>query len=271
VKRHQSAWRVRAGLLAGLLSWMTATRTALAAVLDAVAACRSGPPTLDEALGGLAAAGGLALLAWIALVAACTAVAAGCATRGRLGGAVSRAADSIGAGIAPTSLRRLLALALGAALVSGALPAHATTAPRLAVTASETSSPAPGPTLDPAWAAAPAGDVAADRLDPGWSPSPSARAAPRPPTTAGRTASPPGWSPPRRLRAAHEDRAVVVRRGDTLWDIAARGLGPGAGDAEIATAWHRWYATNAAAIGPDPDLLLPGRRLTPPDVTPGGA
>ena len=302
--RHQSARRVRAGLLAGLLGWIAAARTAVATARDTVAAYGSGPLTLDQALGGLAAACGLAVLTWAALVTVCTAVAAGCAARGRLGGPASRVADGIAAGIAPASLRRLLALALGAALVSGALPARAGTAmpaPRLTVTAFESSpaldtSPASGPSLDPAWAPAPAGSgpglarggPATGDLDPGWSPSPSARGTPRAAprtaprtvprtvpraaTTTGRDAPPAGWSPPGRRRpAAHEDRAVVVRRGDTLWDIAARRLGPGASDAEIATAWHRWYAANAAAIGPDPDLLLPGRRLTPPDITSGGA
>ncbi len=57
---------------------------------------------------------------------------------------------------------------------------------------------------------------------------------------------------------------VVVRRGDTLWDIAARHLGPDASAAEIATEWPRWHATNATVIGSDPDLLLPGQRLLPP-------
>lgn len=57
----------------------------------------------------------------------------------------------------------------------------------------------------------------------------------------------------------------VVRRGDTLWDIAAASLPPGADDAARAAACHRWYAANRAAIGPDPDLLLPGTRLRRPD------
>jgi len=56
----------------------------------------------------------------------------------------------------------------------------------------------------------------------------------------------------------------VVRAGDTLWDIAARHLGPDADAAAIATAWPRWFAANRAAIGPDPDHILPGTRLVPP-------
>jgi nucleoid-associated protein YgaU len=58
--------------------------------------------------------------------------------------------------------------------------------------------------------------------------------------------------------------AVVVRRGDSLWDLAARHLGPDASAADIAAEWPRWYAANRHVIGPDPDLLLPGERLVPP-------
>jgi nucleoid-associated protein YgaU len=57
---------------------------------------------------------------------------------------------------------------------------------------------------------------------------------------------------------------VIVAPGDTLWAIAAARLPPGAGDAEIARAWPRWWAANRAAIGPDPALLLPGTRLHAP-------
>ncbi|WP_051466094.1 MULTISPECIES: LysM peptidoglycan-binding domain-containing protein [Pseudofrankia] len=58
---------------------------------------------------------------------------------------------------------------------------------------------------------------------------------------------------------------VVVHRGDSLWTIAARHLGPSATDAQIAAEWPRWWAANQDAIGPDPGLILPGQRLRPPD------
>lgn len=64
--------------------------------------------------------------------------------------------------------------------------------------------------------------------------------------------------------------SVVVRTGDTLWGIAARTLGPGASDAEIAAEWPRWYAANAPTIGPDPDVLLPGQVLVAPASDAGG-
>ena len=57
---------------------------------------------------------------------------------------------------------------------------------------------------------------------------------------------------------------VVVHRGDTLWDIAARHLGDQATDQDVAEAWPRWYAANRDVIGDDPDLLHPGQRLVVP-------
>jgi nucleoid-associated protein YgaU len=65
-------------------------------------------------------------------------------------------------------------------------------------------------------------------------------------------------------RGGPSDGEVVVHRGDSLWAIAARHLGPGATDGQIATEWPRWYAENRAVIGPDPDLIQPGQRLRPP-------
>ena len=67
---------------------------------------------------------------------------------------------------------------------------------------------------------------------------------------------------PHRGRVVSDD--IVVRRGDTLWDIAARALGPNASVADIAASWPDWYAANRSTIGPDPDLILPGQRLRPP-------
>lgn len=86
----------------------------------------------------------------------------------------------------------------------------------------------------------------------------------------------PGWAPtapPNRQdpgsislvsRGGAGPDSVVVRAGDTLWDVAARHLGPDADPSEIAAAWPRWHEANRAAIGPDPDLILPGTELVPP-------
>jgi nucleoid-associated protein YgaU len=57
---------------------------------------------------------------------------------------------------------------------------------------------------------------------------------------------------------------VVVLRGDTLWSIAARHLGPAASTADIEVEWHRWLATNRDVIGHNADLILPGQLLVPP-------
>ena len=63
---------------------------------------------------------------------------------------------------------------------------------------------------------------------------------------------------------APEDAGVVVVAGDSLWSIAARHLGPGADDAEVAAAWPRWWQANRHIVGEDPDLLRPGQRLVVP-------
>ncbi|GAA2146059.1 LysM peptidoglycan-binding domain-containing protein [Nocardioides koreensis] len=46
---------------------------------------------------------------------------------------------------------------------------------------------------------------------------------------------------------------MVVRVGDTLWDLAGE-----------SPAWHRIYELNRDVIGPDPDLIRPGQRLRLP-------
>jgi nucleoid-associated protein YgaU len=58
--------------------------------------------------------------------------------------------------------------------------------------------------------------------------------------------------------------SVVVRRGDSLWSIAAAQLPPEAPAASVAAAWPRLYAANRARIGDDPHLIRPGTRLRIP-------
>jgi len=115
----------------------------------------------------------------------------------------------------------------------------------------------PGP-LDPAWDVVAARSPHAPRLlDPGWVPAdPPARSVVAAPATM------PGPEP----RARHSARSeVVVRRGDTLWTIVERHLGPHASAAEVAAEWPRWHAANHDVVGPDADVLLPGQRLRPPE------
>jgi hypothetical protein len=59
-------------------------------------------------------------------------------------------------------------------------------------------------------------------------------------------------------------RTVEVVLGDSLWEIAAATLPPGAGDEEVADRWRDVYRANRDVLGPDPDLISPGQRLTVP-------
>ncbi|WP_218220502.1 LysM peptidoglycan-binding domain-containing protein [Nesterenkonia sp. Act20] len=74
--------------------------------------------------------------------------------------------------------------------------------------------------------------------------------------------STPETKPPRDASGSAEE--VLVRPGDTLWDIAAEHLGSGATDGEVAESWPRWYETNRHTIGDDPALIQPGMVLLPP-------
>ncbi len=56
----------------------------------------------------------------------------------------------------------------------------------------------------------------------------------------------------------------LVVPGDTLWAIAARDLSPDASPADITDRWQQIYRLNRAAVGPDPDLLVPGTSLELP-------
>jgi hypothetical protein len=170
--------------------------------------------------------------------------------------------------LSPRVLRPVLVSVLGLSLglaAAGTASAAPTTASAAATPLHSTGSPLPSP----GWAVpgrvdGQAPSRAVDRSDtapaPGW-----VATAPRTPSTrpadvalvAGQPARPqPG--------RGHDAREVVVRRGDCLWTLAARQLGPDASDAQVSAQWHRWWATNEAAIGRDPDRLDPGTRLLVP-------
>ena len=70
--------------------------------------------------------------------------------------------------------------------------------------------------------------------------------------------------PVRHAETAARDGRVTVRRGDTLWGIAARDLAPGASDADINTHWQAIYAANRGVIGADPGLIHPDQQLRLP-------
>lgn len=114
----------------------------------------------------------------------------------------------------------------------------------------------------------------------GGADTPGATGGAKTPEVASRAEIPmPGWlpAPPPAAPAAQvalvsrgtpEDPMVTVRRGDTLWSIAAEHL-PGSPTVEqVAESWPRWHAANREVIGPDPHLILPGQQLRPPAPTP---
>lgn len=78
----------------------------------------------------------------------------------------------------------------------------------------------------------------------------------------------PSRTMPAKPPSSRGSAAVSVRPGDSLWLIAARRLGTGASDQAVAAEWPRWYATNEAAIGDDPDLIHPGQVLRSPQSSP---
>jgi nucleoid-associated protein YgaU len=193
---------------------------------------------------------GVAALAWAvwlwgAVGLAITALTALPGVAGTLARALTRC-------VLPAGARRAAALALGVGLTTGGplLAGCATTAGALPqpVTVASAEGPAasapgpvasaPGPVAD--WPGTPAPEPASDR-----------------PTV-------PDWPVP--VAGEH-----VVLRGECLWDIAAGDLARRRGgtpaDGQVAAAVDAWWHANAAVIGLDPDLLLPGQVLRPPPVS----
>ena len=226
------------------LAWGTAGP--LAAVLS------PGPADFDAALALTVATAAWGVLLWLV---AGTTLSVVVSLRGRRGGGL----DRLAAAIAPAVVRRLAALLLGAGLVGAptllAVPAQADVVAATVAGAGWEPAGRAGPPPVVAGASSPAATVKAT----GWTPDRPA-AEPKRQTGTGAVALVTGA--PRPERAAAE--TVVVRRGDTLWDLAARHLGPDATAADVAAEWPRWHAANRSTIGPDPGLITPGQQLHPP-------
>ncbi|MCZ9881003.1 LysM peptidoglycan-binding domain-containing protein [Arthrobacter sp. B2a2-09] len=221
------------------------------------AAGRLQAATFEDLLGFIATAAGLGIgLWWIAtFLLAMTAALLQQSGKGRCASATAK--------LSPAFMRRLAVAILGLNL-AGIPLANA--------------SPSQ---LEPAWgpagASAPSSGIPA-QWTPGSSPSPHLPAVPL--LESGSSEIEPHWQPrapaaepgllgSRPQRAAEQpaspnQREVVVRRGDSLWSIAARQLGPLASDVDIALHWPKWYSANRHVIGDDPGLVVPGQILRPP-------
>lgn len=141
----------------------------------------------------------------------------------------------------PVAARRLVGLLLGVTVAAGVAPGASVAAAPTAASVAQLDRP------DPAFAPLP---------DPGWVPEPPTV---RPQPDLSVLARAP------RATTSEDGREVVVRRGDSLWSIAARHLGPDASDAEVARAWPAWFAANRDVVGDDPDVLRPGQLLRVPE------
>ena len=276
------------GVAAAALVAMLSGRLALAGWAGTT---RSGPADPAELLLTLCAAISALLAGWLALGTLAAAI-------GELPGLAGRCGRAVADRLAPAALRRGVAFLLGTAVLAAVAPGTAAAATAEDRRPGPTASASPGAATAPVTASTagsattPGGPgspgspegaptiVLAPAPDPGFHPvttvatavasaGPSVDAptgtTPRP--TTGPT-TPTGLGP---LGPAPRDPAdpgrIVVRRGESLWSIAARHLGPTAGPREIAREWPRWYAANRAVIGADPDLIEPGQVLVAPAVT----
>jgi len=63
------------------------------------------------------------------------------------------------------------------------------------------------------------------------------------------------------------DGSVVVERGDHLWKISARHIGPEATDGEVAPYWREVITVNTPHLrSGDPDLIFPGEVVRLPAI-----
>lgn len=225
------------GVLGAVMMWLVAVLVRLRDDLTSPV-----PVSLPEAVTLGAAAAALSVAAWLGLT---TVVALLSHLPGRPGRRAARAGRFL-----PALSHRGAALLAGVILCGTPAPALATPAGTASPVSTATAAPVPA-----------------------WAPQTATTATT---ATGSSPAQPPGWVPSRPLtrplpspellsgRPVQADRTVVVRRGDTLWHIARRHLGPEATPAQVCAEWPRWHRANREVIGDDPHRLLPGQVLTVP-------
>jgi hypothetical protein len=203
-----------------------------------IGAVRAPGPAPVDALLALCAA--LACAGLLALAAVGATVTLAVAVTGQLVGRWAELAQQL----TPHVVRAAVGLVVGVTVVGG--QGGPTTASVAAY--ADGSGERPGPTLS---------------LPPDWSPDRPADLHPITRDPKPRDAG--GRSDAAGSGGANRFASIVVHRGDTLWGIAVRQLGPGASNARVAAEWPRWHAANRSTIGPDPNLILPGQRLRTPE------
>ncbi len=248
-KQENRSERLRVGVLlvAGAALLLGAALVTDAAWVGARSGREQGPATL---LATASATASDALLGWLALSAALETLAH---LPGRLGGACARLSSRV----TPALIRRVVATVAGASVGALALPATAMADGGPGGARPVATAPAVG------WTTGTQREPASSAVDP----APVVAFTPTRPVV--RPVTAPGPLAPTRDTATSRapGGSAVVHRGDSLWGIAARHLGAGASDAEVAAEWPRWYAANRSVIGADPDVLLPGQvLLVPPPV-----
>lgn len=218
----------------------------------------AGPADPADGILLVSALGGVLLSAWLGLSMTLSALST-------LPGAVGHACRRLAGRIAPAAVRKIVAFVLGTTLTAALVPGSAVAGTGSALAGTGHDAPRPSVVA----AGRPADGAGRDAAD--AAPDASFRFVSEPVHDAGvrEAAPPPSWSPerpaPPELRGSPPSSIVgiVVHRGDTLWSIAARHLGPATGS-EIDAECHRWFAANRDVIGQDPDLILPGQLLSPP-------
>lgn len=67
------------------------------------------------------------------------------------------------------------------------------------------------------------------------------------------------------LAPSGRSRVYVVQRGDSLWVVAVRFLPHGAPLRAVTHGWRRIWFASRSVVGPDPNTIEPGMRLSVPD------